>query len=77
MSLFTSSAPEPAAAPPAPPKVQVVPAAQGKKTCCVIGAGASGLTVMKELTALGHSVRFFFGAPRDACPRDPARARRV
>ena len=57
MSLFTSSAPEPAAAPPAPPKVQVVPAAQGKKTCCVIGAGASGLTVMKELTALGHSVR--------------------
>jgi len=30
-----------------------------KKTCCVIGAGASGLTVMKELTSLGHKVMCF------------------
>lgn len=27
-----------------------------KKKIAVIGAGASGLTVMKEMTALGHKV---------------------
>ena len=30
-----------------------------KKSVAVIGAGASGLTVMKELTQLGHSVVCF------------------
>ncbi|KAJ8604717.1 hypothetical protein CTAYLR_006564 [Chrysophaeum taylorii] len=40
-------------------EVEVVEAAPGKKTLCVIGAGASGLTVMKEVTALGHTVQCF------------------
>jgi len=30
-----------------------------KKHVCVIGSGASGLIVMKELTALGHTVECF------------------
>lgn len=38
---------------------EVVAADAGKKAVCVIGAGASGLTVMKELTSLGHSVKCF------------------
>ena len=42
-----------------PPKTEHVVAPQGKKSCCVIGSGASGLTVMKELTSLGHSVKCF------------------
>ncbi|KAJ1451375.1 flavin-binding monooxygenase-like subfamily [Pelagophyceae sp. CCMP2097] len=37
----------------------VVPSAAQKKSVCVIGCGASGLAVIKELTALGHSVRCF------------------
>ena len=34
-----------------------------KKHICVIGAGASGLVVMKELTELGHSVECFEQLP--------------
>ena len=41
------------------PKVETVPTADCKKSVAVIGAGASGLTVMKELTSLGHSVVCF------------------
>ncbi len=33
------------------PRMEVVAAAEGKKSCLVVGAGASGLAVMKELTA--------------------------
>ena len=41
------------------PRMEVVQAQHGKKTCVVVGAGASGLAVMKELTALHHSVTCF------------------
>lgn len=37
----------------------MVQAADSKKAVCVIGAGASGLTVMKELVSLGHTVKCF------------------
>jgi NADPH-dependent glutamate synthase beta subunit-like oxidoreductase len=35
-----------------------------KKHFCVIGGGASGIIVMKELTALGHKVTCFERLPR-------------
>ena len=38
------------------PRMEVVAAAEGKKSCLVVGAGASGLAVMKELTALNQVV---------------------
>lgn len=38
---------------------EVVKSIEGKKSVCVIGAGASGLTVMKELLNFGHSVKCF------------------
>ena len=41
------------------PRMEVVAAAEGKKSCLVVGAGASGLAVMKELTALNHTVKCF------------------
>ena len=41
------------------PRMEVVKAAEGKKSCLVVGAGASGLAVMKELTALNHTVKCF------------------
>jgi cation diffusion facilitator CzcD-associated flavoprotein CzcO len=37
--------------------------APGKKHICVIGAGSSGLHVMKELTLLGHTVDCYEGLP--------------
>jgi Flavin-binding monooxygenase-like len=37
--------------------------APGKKHICVIGAGSSGLVVMKELTKLGHKVTCFESLP--------------
>jgi len=37
------------------PELEVVETPQGKKSILVIGAGASGLTVMKELKELGHT----------------------
>ena len=39
------------------PRMEVVAAPEGKKSCLIVGAGASGLAVMKELTALNHSVK--------------------
>ena len=38
------------------PRMEVVAAPEGKKSCLVVGAGASGLAVMKELTALNHKL---------------------
>jgi len=38
---------------------KVVETAAGKKSVCVIGAGASGLTVIKEVTSLGHTAMCF------------------
>lgn len=40
-----------------------LPTAPGKKHICVIGAGSSGLVVMKELTKLGHKVTCFESLP--------------
>lgn len=40
-----------------------VASAPGKKHICVIGAGSSGLVVMKELTKLGHKVTCFESLP--------------
>ena len=40
-----------------------LPGAPGKKHICVIGAGASGLVVMKELTKLGHKVTCYESLP--------------
>jgi dimethylaniline monooxygenase (N-oxide forming) len=40
-----------------------LPTAPGKKHICVIGAGSSGLVVMKELTKLGHRVTCFESLP--------------
>lgn len=42
---------------------QFLPDAPGKKHICVIGAGSSGLVVMKELTKLGHRVTCFESLP--------------
>ncbi len=41
------------------PRMEVVAAPEGKKSCLIVGAGASGLAVMKELTALNHTVKCF------------------
>jgi dimethylaniline monooxygenase (N-oxide forming) len=41
------------------PQAQTCPPSGKKKHVCVIGSGASGLIVMKELTALGHTVECF------------------
>lgn len=38
------------------PAAKFLPDAPGKKHFCIIGAGSSGLVVMKELLALGHKV---------------------
>mmetsp|Transcript_31644 Transcript_31644/g.71137 ORF Transcript_31644/g.71137 Transcript_31644/m.71137 type:complete len:635 (-) Transcript_31644:271-2175(-) len=46
------------------PKVCYDAPAEGKKHICVIGAGASGLTAIKELTAAGHKVTCFEQSPR-------------
>ena len=40
-----------------------LPDAPGKKHICIIGAGSSGLIVMKELTKLGHKVTCFESLP--------------
>ena len=56
--MFSTTSAEPVKEAPAAPKTETVVAATGKKSCCVIGAGASGLTVMKELASLGHTVRW-------------------
>ena len=40
-----------------------LPNAPGKKHICVVGAGSSGLVVMKELTKLGHTVTCFESLP--------------
>ena len=72
--MFGMSTSEAANAPPEPLKTEHVAAPQGKKSCCVIGSGASGLTVMKELTSLGHTARLPRPPPRIVA-RPAARAR--
>lgn len=42
-----------------PDEARFGPNARGKKHVCVIGSGSSGLVVMKELVALGHTVECF------------------
>jgi len=48
----------------APKQVIYDAPAEGKKHIAVIGAGASGLTAIKELTAMGHKVTCLEASPR-------------